>query len=226
MSETDLRGLQRQVLGKRMGADPYYVIEEQRAERLLLRSRPDANHRAGRTLAGCGGTLLLLSMVLFIITFISSWEQFGAFFTGMILSWPCGVVGGVAIIGGLAIARTVNTICVDAAARTITYTQTSRRERRQVMPFDAVRTLRLRTQQFVPPGFIRRPQRVVVLEFVTHEGHVWLVDSAAERAPLAALAVAFGACLGLAIDNGLDEDEHDDQDDQDDPREVAPPAAT
>lgn len=199
MSTTLPRQARRQVLGKRMGLEPYYTVAESTDTRFILRSRPGANVRAGRIFMGCGSLLALLSISLFCLSYTSSMEDFSAFFSGMILAWPCGVVGGLGVIGGLAIAKTVNTITVDASTRTITYMQKARRERTQVLSFDQIASVRLSPQLFTPPGFIRRPQYIFVLEFVTHEDNSWLIDSAMDSDVLLPVAEAIEKLVPVAV---------------------------
>lgn len=189
-----------------MGLEPYYTIADHTGSYLELRSRPGANAPAGRVFMGCGGALLLLSIAIFCMSFSSSRESFGAFFSGMLLSWPCGVVGGLILIGGTAIAKIQNTIKVDTATRTITYLQKARRERQQTLDFDQIAEIRMSKQLFTPPGVFRQKRPVVVLEFVTDEGNVWLIDSAVESQSLVPLALAFAEIVQLDISWNLQDE--------------------
>jgi uncharacterized integral membrane protein len=200
MTESSVsRRAHRQILGKRMGLTPYYTIVEQNDTQLVLRSRPGANAAAGRWFMGCGGALALLSVTVFCLSYATSMEDMGAFFSGMILSWPCGVIGGLGVIGGMAIAKTTNTIIVDTPTQTITYIQKARRERKQVVSFEQVAYLCLSYQPFTPTGLFQRPSETVVLEFITTENIAWLIDSAAEPAPLEPLAALVATMLGVQI---------------------------
>ncbi len=189
----------RQILGKRMGLVPYYPIVEQNDTQLILRSRPGANAPAGRLFMGCGAALALLSITIFCLSYASSMEDMGAFFSGMILSWPCGVIGGLGIIGGMAIAKTVNTITVDTESRTITYIQKARRERQQRVAFDQVAYLCISRQRFTPSGLFQQPRTIAVLEFITTENIAWLIDSAVDPEPLEPVAELFASMLGVQI---------------------------
>jgi hypothetical protein len=188
----------RQMLGKRMGLTPYYSIAENTASRLILRSQPGANARAGYIFAGCGSILTLISISLFCLGYTSSMDDFSAFFSSMLLSWPCGVVGGLGVIGGLAIAKTINTITIDTNERTIIYSQKARRERTQMLDFDQIAYLRMSTQAFYPPRFVRRLHTIAVLECITDEQHAWLIDSASDVEAIEPVADAL--CQILAVE--------------------------
>lgn len=199
-----MRRTRRQVIGKRVGLDSYYVITEHTADRLVLESPPHANRKAGYTFATVGGALLLLSVSLFCVSYISSMGELGPFLMGMICSWPFGVLGGVAIIGGLAIARTINTITIDSHEQKITYMQKSRRARTQNIAFAEVDRVRLSWQRFVPPGIFVRPRQIAVVELITNDDDVWVVDSSTDAAALVPTATALAEVVGVTLEQRLE----------------------
>jgi hypothetical protein len=200
MTETPTPYAKRQILGRRLGLEPYYTVEEQTDTRLLLRSRPDANRRAGRKFAGCGTTVLLLSLTFYCISFVSSQGQLGPYLTGTICALPFGIIGGVGLIGGLAIAKTVNTITIDKDERQVIYTQKSRRERTQRLGFDQITRVRLRTQRFNASFFLRREQPIRVLLLVTDADQEWVLDSSVEDEHLLPLAQRIAGLLDVPLE--------------------------
>ncbi len=207
MNRTLVQRVRRQVIGKRVGLDSYYGITEHTTDRLVLESPPHANRKAGYTFATVGGTLLLLSLSLFCISYISSMGELGPFLMGMICSWPFGVLGGVAIIGGLAIAKTINTITIDAHEQKITYMQKSRRARTQHIDFAEVDRVRLSWQRFVPPGIFVRPRQIAVVELLTNDDDVWVVDSATDPTVLVPIATALAEMVGVKLEQVLESTE-------------------
>ncbi len=204
MTETATRYAQRQILGRRLGLEPYYTVAEQTDTHLRLQSRPEANQRAGRIFTGCGTAVLLLSLTFYCISFISSQGQLGPYLTGTICALPFGVIGGLGLIGGLAIGRTVNTITVDGEEQHIVYTQKSRRERMQRLGFQQVDHIRLRSQLFNTSFFLRREQPVRVLLFVTDNSEEWVIDSAVDEESLLPLAQTLAAMLNVPLEREPD----------------------
>lgn len=206
MTETTPRYARRQQLGKRMGTEPYYTIAEHTDNLLVLRSRPKANVNAGRMFIAVGGILILVALAFFCVG-MSTYLQgvnIGLFLVSSLASAPCGVVGLLGVIGGLAITRTTNTITVDMDTRTITYSQKSRRERQQFLDFDQIAYLRLSTQPFSSAFFFKRPQPIAVLELITNENVPWLVDSAADASSLEPVAEALSSLLDVEVRRNLD----------------------
>jgi hypothetical protein len=121
---------------------------------------------------------------------------------------PFGIVGGLGLIGGISLARTVNTITIDRASRTITFMQQSRRARRQTLRFDQVVRLCMRSVPFNTSFFLQRYRQIAALFFVTDETFSWLIDSAADSQALAATASAISDMVGLPVEDELSTGEH------------------
>ncbi len=199
----------RQQLGLRPGVEPYYTVVEQTPTRLVLRSRPGANRRAGYTFMVRGFVLLVLGLLFFGAGYINllegmedAWVSviFGTVVLG-ILGW-FGLRG---VVTGWAVASTVNQITVDQGVGTIIYMQSNliirkRRKRTQTLAVSEVTQLRLRARSFVSSGLLARRRTIMALELLTNTGAVWLVDSAADAAALSATATALSAVLGLPVE--------------------------
>lgn len=201
MSEKSLRRARRQVLGKRVGVEPYYTIAENTATYLELRSRPEVNLKPARMMMGVGGSLVVLAIAVFCISILVGGQSAGtwSFLVGAIFSWPCALVGGVALIGGMALSRTTNTLIFDPTDRSITYIQKSRRERQQILDFDQLAHLRMRKQAVNTAFIIQRVQIVTVLEFVTNDNFPWVIDSAADSESLEPVASAIAEIMQVEV---------------------------
>jgi hypothetical protein len=213
------RTSRRQVLGKRMGLTPYYTITNHKpATYLLVQSRPKANARAGYIFMAVGALLSVISVSFFCVGYASSSnvEQMGPLLGGMFCALPFGVVGGLGLIGGLAIVKTINTITVDSEAQTGVFHQKARRERKQTLQFDQIARLRLATQSFAPPGILQNPRPVAVVEIITDEEHTWLVDSAEQVEDIMPIAEAMADVLHMPLLDERDQPQ-DDQIEQDVP---------
>lgn len=204
------RRIRRQALGLRPGLEPYYLIHEQSTTRLVLHSRPRANAGAGRLFGGCGAVLALLSLCVLSGSYTEA-EDFNSVLAGLIAALPCGIVGSLGLIAGLAIGTTSNTITVDTEQRTLVYSQSNRlaRTRNQTLHLDQIAHLRLQSRSFKPPGPFRQPRSIVALEFVTNEEFVWLVDSAAEAEALEPVVSAMSQLLELQVACEIGQEKHD-----------------
>jgi hypothetical protein len=209
MSEPTSRRIRRQRLGLRPGTEPYYQIAEQTDTRLVLQSRPGANRRAGYRFMARGVALLLLGLLFFCLTYTTLGQQAeGAFLSvafGTVVLGVLGWFGLSGLVGGLAVATTTNTITLDTADQSLVYAQRSRvlrqvRERTQTLHREQVARLRLRPRAFKPPGLLQRVQSIMALEFVTDEGHVWLIDSADDPLALQPTATTFAQMLGMELE--------------------------
>ncbi|NJN68620.1 MAG: hypothetical protein HC884_18885 [Chloroflexaceae bacterium] len=209
----------RQIIGKRLGLEPYYVIAENTDTRLRIHSRPDANVKTGRLFMGVGAVLVLFSMALFCVglsSYVEGMRSIGPFALSALVSAPCGIVGFLGLLGGMAIGRTVNTITINMETRTVAYTQQSKtpihskqakNERKQILDFADITALRYTSLSYKPAFFLSRPHQIVVLEFLTRDGTTWTIDSAVSVASLEPLATAFSSVLGVEVqpietDNG------------------------
>ncbi len=209
MSGPTSHRIRRQRLGLHPGTEPYYAITEQRDTRLVLQSHPGANVRAGYRFMARGVVLLLLGLLFFCLNYMALGEQAeGAFLSvafGTIVLGVLGWFGLSGLVGGWAIASTANTITLDTTADTLVYTQRSRvlrqiRERTQTLHLAQVARLQLRPRIFKPAGVLQRARSIVALEFVTDEGHVWLIDSADNPAALQPATTAFAQILGMDVE--------------------------
>lgn len=211
MSENSHRRARRQLLGKRVGVDPYYTIAETTPTYLELRSRPEVNTRPARTLMGVGGGLVVLATTIFCISIMIGGQSAGtwSFLVGAVFSWPCALVGGIALIGGMALSRTVNTLIVDPKERTITYIQKAKRERQQILDFDQIAHLRIRKQRVNTAFIIQRVQVVAVLEFVTNDNFPWVIDSAADPESIEPVASAIAEIMQVEVKRSDTEEPED-----------------
>jgi len=209
MSEPTSRRIRRQRLGLRPGTEPYYQIAEQTDTRLVLQSRPGANRRAGYRFMAWGTALLLLGLLFFCLTYTTLGQQAESAFLsvafGTVVLGVLGWLGLSRLVSGWAIATTANTITLDTADQSLVYAQRSQvlrrmRERTQTLHLKQVARLRLRPRTFKPPGLLQQVQSIVALEFVTDEGHVWLIDSADDPPALQLTATAFAQMLGMELE--------------------------
>jgi hypothetical protein len=201
----------RQIIGKRVGTEPYYVIAENTDTLLRLHSRPEANVKAGRIFMGVGAALVLLSMALFCIglsSYVEGMGSIGPFALSAMASAPCGIVGFLGLLGGMAISGTTNTITVNTETRTVAYTQQSttlihskqsKNERKQILDFEDIAALRLGSMSYKPAFFLSRPREIAVLEFLTSEGKAWVIDSAASADSLEPLATSLADIVGVGV---------------------------
>lgn len=201
--------IRRQRLGLRPGTAPYYQITEQTESRLVLQSQPGANARAGYRFIARGVVLLVLGLIFFCISYSNlAADAENAFLSvafGTVVLGMLGWFGLNNLVGGQAIATTVNQITLDTAAQTLVYAQRSRvvrrvRERTQTLQLDQVARLRLCPRSYRAPGMGQRVQSITALEVVTDEGYPWLVDSATDAAALAPTANALAALLGKPVE--------------------------
>lgn len=204
-STSGARYVKRQLLGRRLGTEPYYTIAEYTDNWLLLRSRPEANVDVGRMFIAVGGVLILLAVGLFCVgmsSFIRGGGP-GPFLLSALISSPVGVLGILGFLGGLAISKTVNTIAVDVDQQTITYTQKAKRERQQVLDFDQIAYIRFSTRVINTAFILKRPQPVAVLELITNGNVPWIVDSAADPNALEPVTQALAKLLGVDVRRNL-----------------------
>jgi hypothetical protein len=197
----------RQLVGRRLALAPYYTISEQHAEYLVLTSQPGANSPAGNRVIA--GGLLLLALALFILISggLSAFQPGGSI---GLLAISMGIggllmgLGFVRLMGGIAVATTANRILVDRRTRSIDFVQHNRvaRERKQTVPFEELRTLRLMQRRLVSGGFMGRVYPVTVLELVLAGNAVWIIDSAHQAGDLDAVATALSTILALPLQGG------------------------
>ncbi len=195
------RRIRVQRLGRRLGLEPYYAIAEQTDTRLVLQSHPEANARAGRFPMGCGLLLVALMPLLIVALTISGGGDVGATVFGVLVSWPFAAVGYLIWRGGRAVASTANTITVDQTTRTIVYEQYNRvhRPRSQTLHFDQIDHVRLRPRRVGHSRMSNREYDLVVLELITDEQQIWIVDSARNDSPLRPTANALTAVLAVEL---------------------------
>lgn len=193
--------IRRQVIGRRLGLQPYYQIAPSMADTLVLTAHTDDNRRVGRRYMLGGAALALVTPAVIIAFFSTGGQSFEAACFGSALSWPCATIGLLGVVSGRAIATTTNTITFDPHARTIRYTQQNRvhRLRSQTLQYDQVAQLRLKPRPVQVGNLFQRTYTITVLEIVTDEGYVWIVDSARDPAALAPLAAAVAQILGVPL---------------------------
>ncbi len=194
----------RQLVGRRLALAPYYAISEQHADYLLLNSQSGANSPAGNRVIA--GGLLLLALALFVMI-SGGWSAFqpGGSIGLLAISMGIGGVlmglGFVRLMGGIAIATTVNRILVDRRTGSIDFVQQNRvaRERKQTVPFEELRALRLAQRRLVSGGFLGRVYPVTVLELVLAGNSVWIIDSSYQAGDLDEVATAMSTMLDLPL---------------------------
>lgn len=197
---TNPKRIRRQVLGRRLSIEPFYTITRSEPTLLELTSRTADNQRVGRQYMIGGVAVGLLTPAAILTFFLTGSQSFGDACFGGALSWPCATVGILGFISGRAIATTSNTITFDQEAGTIRYTQQSRthRPRSQTLHYDQVAALRLRTRPVRIGTIIQRMRTISVLEILTDEDHIWIIDSANDPAALEPIAQAAEAILGVS----------------------------
>lgn len=205
LNDTTRGAGRRQLLGRRLDSEPYYAIVEQSADRLVLESRPNANRRDASGPLVRGGVLAALTLLILCAGFAGGVQTIG--FGGLaLLIAIAGLLGGFSLnglAGGVAIISTRNGITLDAASQTITYTQSNRLvgERTQVLSFDEVAGLELRSRVFARPAAPSRRYPVVSLEFALRDGPAWLIDSAADVTALDPLIAALQSVGGFEVED-------------------------
>ena len=193
--------IRRQVIGRRLGLHPYYQIAAPAADTLTLTAHTGDNRRVGRQYMLGGAALALVTPAVIIAFFSTGGQSFEAACFGSALSWPCATIGLLGVVSGRAIATTTNTITFDPHARTIRYTQQNRvhRLRSQTLRYEQVAQLRLKPRPVQVGNLLKRTCMITVLEIVTDEGYVWIVDSARDPAELAPLAAAVAQILDVPL---------------------------
>ncbi len=196
----------RQLLGRRLGLEPYYRITAQSPNQLVLESLPRANQRAGYRLIGSGGILILLGLIIFCSGLGGSGPMGGSGFGTLafvtVLTAMLSGLGFLRLVGGIAVITTRNQITFDTTTGQISYTQRNRlaRERLQVLPLDQVVRLQMRPRTLITAGLLSRRYPIHCLELVSNEGQIWIIDSAADPALLQPLATAVAAVLGMTVE--------------------------
>ncbi len=191
---TPPRRIRRQRLGRRLDATPYYEVAEHSDTRLVLRSRPDANHPIGQRSIVLGILLMLMTPLgILVLMAVGINAIFGA-----LLVWPFAAIGWVVLQSGRAVATTVNTITADRAAATIVFKQENRvgRPRSQTLQFEQAARLRLQPRRYARNRW-QRMRDTTALELITDEGELWIVDSAADATLLHATGQALASVLAI-----------------------------
>ncbi|NJL04851.1 MAG: hypothetical protein HC911_08070 [Chloroflexaceae bacterium] len=193
--------IRRQVIGRRLGLHPYYQIAPPAADTLILTAQTGDNRRVGRRYMLGGAALALVTPAVIIAFFSTGGQSFEAACFGSALSWPCATIGLLGVVSGRAVATTTNTITFDPHARTIRYTQQNQvhRLRSQTLQYGQVAQLRLKPRPVQVGNLLKRTYTLTVLEMVTDEEYVWIVDSARDPAELAPLAAAVAQILDMSL---------------------------
>jgi hypothetical protein len=190
----------RQQLGRRLGVEPYYRIDQDGPERLVLLAQPELNRSAGRTLLLIGAAFLGLALVLLIGGAVAAGQGvgFGPVAITVALGGLLGGIGMQRIVGGRAVLSTRNQIELTPAG--VTYRQSSAGfpERSQHVPIDRITGARLRRRPLAVGTIARRVQPIVVLELLVGP-EVWIVDSAADVAALRPTVEALCRVLGIGL---------------------------
>jgi hypothetical protein len=197
----------RQLVGRRLALAPYYAIGEQHGDYLLLVSQPGANSPAGNRVIAGGLLLLVLALFILISGGLNAFQAGGSIGLLAISMGAGGLLMGlgfVRLMGGIAVATTANRILVDRRTRSIDFVQHNRvaRERKQTVPFEELRILRLMQRRLVSGGFLGRVYPVTVLELVLAGNSVWIIDSAHQAGDLTEVATALSTMLELPLQGG------------------------
>jgi hypothetical protein len=201
MSNQRLPTPKRQLIGRRLGIEPYYAVTMRSPKRVELHSHPQEVRRPGLRIALGGAALLAVGLLLLISAALNAGrgDSFANVALVVALGGLLGGIGGRRLLGGIAVATTRNSIVADATERIIVYTQSNRvaRVRSQYLHFDQVRNLRRVERTLLTSGPLQRRVPLIILEFVLVEGEAWLVDSAADGAKLNEAAEALAEVLSV-----------------------------
>ncbi|NJL34237.1 MAG: hypothetical protein HC893_10695 [Chloroflexaceae bacterium] len=150
-----------------------------------------------------GGILIgLLTPIAILFFYLTGGQTVGSTCFGVLVSWPFATIGVLGWISGQALLTNGNTITVDTEQQTIVYTQQNRfhRLRSQTLHFDQLAGVRLKPRTVRTSGLFASLRSLMVLELVTDEEQVWIVDSASTAEPLQALANTSARILDLALE--------------------------
>ncbi|MCU0492472.1 MAG: hypothetical protein MUD01_12830 [Chloroflexaceae bacterium] len=198
------RRVQRQLVGRRLGREPYYTIISQEEGRLVLQSNPDANTPMGNKVLRRGIIFLVLAVFLVVVGFMGTAQGAGI---GPLLVTVAiaGLLGGLGLtraVGGYAIRTTQNRIEADADTGTLRFSQQSKvgKVREQTVEFARISAVRLSQRRLLSDA--ARATQIVALELLVDGESVWVVDSAEQAGPLLPTAQALAELLGRELQGG------------------------